>query len=687
MSDDSNLKQLLALQAVDAVFVHEFITGTSTHETFIDVNDVACEWLEYTREELLTMRPVDIDANPDSVPNRQNAILREEGIVVFQRTLITKSGELIPVEICSHLLSVGDTQLSFSICRDISDRVHREEERTLNEQRFKTLYELSQKIDDPEQEILDYALEESVRMTKSTIGYIYLMNAEETELTLHAWSKNVMKECSINNFPEAYKVSETGLWGEAARQRKPIITNDYESCPTKRGYPEGHVPVKRHMNLPIIDDGRIVIIAGVGNREDEYTEADVVQLTLIMEGMWRIIQRKKIEKDLVLTRQAAERANEAKSQFLANMSHELRTPLNGIMGMTQILLGTDITPEQAEYLNLSLDSSRHLTKVLTDLLDLSIIESGGINLTPTNFNLRDTLEVLVKPIVLQAADKELILTLEIAEDVPGNINGDAGKLRQILINLLFNAIKFTDNGEISLIVTRTNASKGLLGNMSELRFTVADTGIGISPDLHESIFDSFILGEDYLTKQQGGTGLGLSISRQLVEIMGGKIGMESTLGIGSTFHFTAPFIMRESTETICTTPGISIGKDIGSLTILLAEDEQINAIAASRMLKKAGHSVTIVGNGQHAIDALVGNQFDLVLMDVQMPVINGIQATEIIRSGAAEGVPRDMPIIGLTAFARDSERQQFLDAGMQCVVTKPFELAELMRAIAATVSN
>ncbi|MCJ2165895.1 MULTISPECIES: ATP-binding protein [unclassified Pseudodesulfovibrio] len=674
MTHDMLLKNILQLQEPDGAFASRADGKGGAGARIIEANHAICKMLGYTREELITLAPADI------IPTLPEQIFGTGGETV-EHSLTTKRGNKVPVAIRSRTLTMEAAVLDVFMIRDITHRKERERKASLDEQRFKLLYSLSQQLDQTEQDILQFALDHGVTMTGSQIGYICLMNEAETELTLQACTAGILGQYGACNRPASFKASETGLWGEAIRQRKPIITNDYATSPDKRGCPEGHVLIKRHMNLPILENGHITLVAGVGNKEEEYTEADVVQLSLIMEGVSRIIERKRMETDLIKAMKTAENANRAKSQFLANMSHELRTPLNGIMGMTQILLGTEITDEQKEYLTLSLEASMHLSKVMTSLLDLSSIESGGITLTPMNFNLPDTIESVIKPLVIQAEQKNLRLTCDVDGNVPVEVNGDVDKFRQILINLVFNAIKFTEEGHVSIKVSRTSTTTGLFGDMAEIRFIVTDSGIGIHEDKQEAIFESFMLGEDYLTKRYGGMGLGLSISRELTTLMGGGITLKSQPNRGSTFTLTLPFLLRDAKGGSCVIADTSADNDARPLNILVAEDEQVNALVTSRILKKNGHHATVVGNGQHAIDALIQGQYDLVLMDVQMPVINGLQVTEIIRSGAADGIRSDTPIIGLTAFAGKNDRQRFLEAGMDDVVTKPFEATDLLCTI------
>lgn len=679
MTTESLLQDILRLHNPDGAFAYAVGDSSTREATLTGANETLCAMLGYDHDELAALSPADIVEDFADLTGNEFGPFETRNELV-EHTLISKNGERIPVEIRSHVLHLSESDMNVVTVLDNTRRIRTRQGQEQGQKCFRMLYEMSKKFDEPEQAILDYALAKCLDITGSETGYIYFMNADQTEMTLHARSDDLMRNSANKNLSVKCKVSEAGIWGEAARQRQPIITNNCPADPDRQNFPGYHVPIKRHMNLPIIDNGRIVLIAGMANKKEDYTETDVAYVSLPMDGVWRIVQRKRMEEDIVKAMTDAERANKAKSQFLANMSHELRTPLNGIMGMTQLLLGTEVTNEQKEYLTLSMEASLHLSKVMTSLLDLSSIETGAVALAPINFNLPDTLESLIKPLTLQAADKSLILLHEIGPDVPVLINGDEKKLRQILINLIYNAIKFTETGEVVLTVKRTATTTGLLGDMAELRFTVTDTGIGIPEDKLESIFEKFVLGEDYLTKRYGGTGLGLSISRELATAMGGKITVQSLPNHGSAFTLTLPFLLRDAKGGSCaiSDPSISPSKP---LNILVAEDEQVNALVTSGILKKNGHTVTVVSNGQHAIDILMKKTFDVVLMDVQMPVINGLEVTEIIRRGAAENVPHDIPIIGLTAYATDADRKLCLDAGMDSVVTKPFEASDLLMAI------
>ncbi|MGE4193126.1 MAG: GAF domain-containing protein [Pseudodesulfovibrio sp.] len=674
MIDPVLLGNILGLHEPDAAIACLANGNAPGDAPIVGANNAACGMLGLCREEILALTPGRLLTNFEGLTG--NDAPTETADTRVEHTL-SVNGRDVPVEVRCRTLSLNGDTLSVIILRDISRRRHRELCSARDEQRFKTLYNLSRMIDHTENEILDYALEQAVYMTESRMGYIGFVNEAETELTMHSWSAAAVRECAIEDPPCSCRIQDAGLWAEAMRRRKPMITNDYEACPHRRGLPAGHVRIHRHMNLPVMDGGRIRLLVGVADKEEDYTESDVVQLTLIMEGVWRIVQRKRMEIDLLRAMREAERANRAKGQFLANMSHELRTPLNGIMGMTQLLMGTGgLSEEQKEYLALSLESSSQLSRVMSSLLDISAIESGGATLNRTDFDLPEAIRAVAEPLAAQAEAKGLDFSCRLDDSLPVMVNGDVEKFRQILVNLIHNAVKFTEAGKITLTAART---PGTGEDRTAVRVTVADTGVAIPEDKRETIFESFTLGEEYLTKRYGGVGLGLSISRQLAVLMGGELALESEPGQGNVFSFTVPLRERRDTGG---EPARPRPNEAGQrLSILVAEDEGVNALMTSRILRNHGHMPTVVGNGQHAIEALMRDDYDLVLMDVQMPVVNGVEVTEIIRSGAAEGIDREIPIIGLTAYAAEEDRERFVSAGMDIVVTKPFDAEALVDAI------
>jgi PAS domain S-box-containing protein len=391
-----------------------------------------------------------------------------------------------------------------------------------------------------------------------------------------------------------------------------------------------------------------------------------------------VSELKRTQQSLEKAVEAANAVNRARNEFLANMSHEVRTPINGIIGMTQLALETELTQEQREYLATVGSSAASLLSIVNDVLDFSKIESRDLNLEIAEFRPRLCVEDAVRSLAARAREKGIELAVDIDSAVPGNLAGDPRRLRQVLINLLDNAIKFGAAGQVTL---RVETEAGAPGGV-RLHFQVSDTGIGIPSDKRQMIFEPFYQVDSSSTRKYGGTGLGLAISTQLVTLMGGRLWVESELGVGSTFHFTACFgAVAAASEVACfnvAAPSV--------LRILLAEDNPVNRQVAVRILQKQGYRVQTAENGLQALMALEHGPFDVVLMDIQMPEMDGLQATTAIRE--MERVTGEhLPIIALTAHAMNGDREICLAAGMDDYVTKPFKPKELFALLHAVTRS
>ena len=622
---------------------------------FIYVNNAVCDSLGYTREELLSMSVFDIDPNffPETWTEHWEEIKKRTAFTL-ETTHQTKSGRTFPVEVTVNYLKYDGEEYNIAFAQDITARKEALEALQESIRRYKTL------VDASPVGILATDVKRNA----------YYVNKRWTEITGRS-REELMGRNWINTIHPDDRKRVTKVWYTSVKNNRPIV-DEYRF---------------------VRPDGSNVWIYGQAVAEKNEHGETVGYVGTITD----ITARKSAEHELRLALKEAEAANIAKSQFLAMVSHELRTPLTSIIGFPELLLESELTREQRTYIKTILANGMVLRGLVEEILDFSSIEAGRLEIHNQPFDLFPFLKTIISMFSVRAEEKGLSLNLITASDLPKTVISDDARVRQVLDNLLGNAIKFTSQGEVTLKVRKVHSTlRDTLTVPGEresflIEFRIGDTGIGISQDNRHLLFEPFAQLDSSLTRKFGGTGLGLSICKRLSDLLGGEIEVDSELGKGSVFTFTLPVVVEEevkkSKESIPTEEPDTPAQP-APMRILVAEDHKGTRFLITRLLKKMSYKYDCVSNGREVMQAIEKQHFDIILMDVHMPVLDGFTVTKQIRENEKRSEKTDkIYIIALTADALPEVPKKCIEAGMNDYLEKPIKVKNLRSAISRVAST
>ena len=564
-----------------------------------------------------------------------------------------------------------------TVTTDITERKKNLKSLSVHNARLEALTKILKYESDDLEKLLTFALEQATNLTESEMGFLWFYDSQLKKITLHACSEGARKKYGLENNPTTYDLGDAGFWGEAVRQRKPFLMNDY-SAPNKyeRGVPEGHIQFKKFLTVPVLVNSEIKAVVGVANKEDDYGEDDIKQLTLLTDTLWTIVERKEQHRELILAKEKAEESDKLKSAFLANMSHEIRTPMNGILGFTDMLKEENVSSDElGNYVEIIEKSGKRMLNTIDDLMDISRIESKLVEVSQAEVNVNEIIDTLYTFFRPEAESRGLELkTVKPLPDENAVIETDRDKFYAVLMNLIKNALKYTDYGSIEF---------GYETKKDALQFFVKDTGIGIEKDKLEAIFERFVQADNSLAKPYEGVGLGLSIAKAYTDLIGGKIWVESEKDKGSVFFMEVPFggeiIIAESKmpDQKKERPVKEKKTTLENLNVLVAEDDEVGRLYLQQLLEGKCKKIFYANNGKEAVKIYADNAgIDLILMDIKMPIMDGYSATIKIRS-----MDHDAIIIAQTAYALSGDREKAIAAGCDEYLTKPLSKENLLSAI------
>ncbi len=673
-SENKELDNLFKEKALLETLINtapEAIVQTTTEGVIERINEQFLQEFGYTRDEVIGKNIDDLVVPPE---------LRNEGVSFTKRTArnekistetyrINKNGEKIHVGLIMQpvMLNQKITAL-YAIYHNISVKKKDDDTKSVIYNISAAALTMTEFSD-----IFTSIKDEISKIWDTKNFYIVLYNKDTETLTLSVFQdeKDHFEEVPVKNT----------ITGWLIKQNRPVLLKEADIDELER---RGEIaligtPCKVWLGVPLSLENEVTgaMVLQDYNDENIFTNDDLRLLSLIGNQIALAIQRKRMLNNLILERRKAEEAAKLKQQFMSTMSHEIRTSLNEVIGINNLLLQGNPRKDQMEYIKTLRFSADHLLTLVNDVLDYTKLESGNISFENTKFNIFEFADELKRSYSFKARNKNLDFIVDVDKKIPNDIIGDRVRLNQILSNLLSNAVKFTPKGSIELIVNEISRSS----NEINISFVVRDTGIGIPADKHEIIFESFKQASDDTTRKYGGTGLGLSISKKLVELLGGSLNIDSKPGQGSTFFFNMKFLL------VTDTPKKSVaGEDefrwdeLKGKRILVAEDNKINFFVANKFLTKWGTLVTHAENGRIALDLIKDNEYDLVLMDLHMPDIDGIEATEKIRRSNNPEI-KSLPIVALTAAIMSDSEKKLEDLAIDDFILKPFKPRDLYMKI------
>lgn len=605
---------------------------------------------------------------------------------------MNRDGREVPVEATVWSVSAGGVRSFNAFVRDISERRLAEEIRRNDAQRVQLLQSVT--VAANRSSNIEHTAQTCLGLICSHLGwpvghvYLWANNAAEEPVSAGFW--HFEEHDSFESFQRASDRYETAHLAElpsaVLTSRKAVWIVDLANIDvlSERMRAAAQAGLRAGFGFPVLVENKIIAVLEFFSPTVAPPDDDLLSvMEQIGTQLGQVVIRQRAEEDLQRAKAAAELANRAKSEFLTTMSHEMRTPMNAILGMADLLSESSLLGEQRDYVQIFQKAGANLLHLINDILDISKVESGHCELEAIGFDLRTLLEKIVEMLAPQARDRGLQLTLEVLPGVPSGVVGDANRVQQILVNLVGNALKFTERGSVTL---RAEPDPG--GTAGWLRFSVLDTGIGIAANKTEIIFERFTQADSSTTRKYGGTGLGLAISKGLVELMGGRIGCTSEIGKGSTFFLTAPFDIRKEIAGLGNAemdtsriPPKASETARPATRILIVEDSEFNVLLMKAYLKQSGFEIEVAENGQIGVDKVIANRPHLVLMDLQMPVMGGLEATRAIRDWEAKNRLPPIPILAVTAHAAGDGPVKSLEAGCSEHLTKPIKKTTLMNAI------